>query len=200
VSLFKNSEDAAIAANAPLAVRMRPQSIDEIVGQDEFLGKGKMLRRMLEADTLSSLIFYGPPGVGKTTMATAVANQCECEFHSLNASSTSVKQVREIIEQARALLTSSQKRTVLFIDELHRFNRAQQDVLLGDVENGVILLIGATTENPFFTINSPLLSRSTIFEFKALSENDIITLLHRAMDDTERGLGKYKINATDEAF
>ncbi|MCK5113875.1 MAG: replication-associated recombination protein A [Phycisphaerae bacterium] len=179
---------------------MRPRTIDEIVGQDEFLGKGKMLRRMLEADALSSLVFYGPPGVGKTTMATAVANYCDCEFYSLNASSTSVKHVREIIDHARGLLTSSKKRTVLFIDELHRFNRAQQDVLLGDVENGVIILIGATTENPFFTINSPLLSRSTIFEFKALSESDIMTLLHRAISDTDRGLGKYKIDATDEAL
>ena len=200
MSLFKNSEEAVIAANAPLAVRMRPQNIDEVVGQGEFLGKGKMLRRMLDADSLSSLVFYGPPGVGKTTMATVVANHYDCEFHSLNASGASVKHVREIIEQARGLLTSSEKRTVLFIDELHRFNRAQQDVLLGDVENGVIILIGATTENPFFTINSPLLSRSTIFEFKSLGKSEIITLLHRAMSDTERGLGKYKINASDEAL
>lgn len=200
MNLFRDTFDAAIAASAPLAVRMRPRTLDEIVGQDEFLGEGKMLRRMLEADALSSLVFYGPPGVGKTTMATVVANHCDCEFHSLNASSASVKGVREIIEHARGVLGTSGKRTVLFIDELHRFTRAQQDVLLGDVENGVIILIGATTENPFFTINSPLLSRSTLFEFKPLAGSDIITLLHRAMSDTERGLGKYKIRATDEGL
>jgi putative ATPase len=198
--LFRESEDAAIAANAPLAVKMRPQRIDEVIGQSHFLGEGKMLRRMLEADSLSSLVFYGPPGCGKTTLATVIARHCDCDFHMLNAASASVKEVRNIAEGARKTLAASGKRTVLFIDELHRFNRAQQDVLLGDVENGVIILIGATTENPFFTINSPLLSRSTLFEFQPLEADDIITLLKRAIADEDRGLGRYDIAATDEAL
>jgi putative ATPase len=155
---------------------------------------------MLQADSLSSLVFYGPPGCGKTTLATVVANHCDCEFHMLNAASASVKEVRAIADGARKALAASGRRTVLFIDELHRFNRAQQDVLLGDVENGVIILIGATTENPFFTINSPLLSRSTLFEFQPLGETDIIALLRRALADEDRGLGRYDVEATDEAL
>ncbi|MHC4981867.1 MAG: replication-associated recombination protein A [Planctomycetota bacterium] len=200
MDLFKEFEDAAIAANAPLAVRMRPRTIDEMLGQDHFLGPGKMLRRMLEADSLTSLVLHGPPGTGKTTLAHVIAGTCNCAFHLLNAASASVKDVREIIEQARALLVTKQKRTVLFIDELHRFNRAQQDVLLNDVENGTIILIGATTENPFFTINSPLLSRSTIFKFEPLSEPDIIRLLGQALADKERGLGNYRVEVSDEAL
>jgi putative ATPase len=198
--LFRESEDAAVAANAPLAVRMRPRSIDEVLGQDHFLGEGKMLRRMLEAERLSSLVFYGPPGCGKTTLATVIARHCDCDFHMLNAASASVKEVRSIAEGARKTLAASARKTVLFIDELHRFNRAQQDVLLGDVENGVIILIGATTENPFFTINSPLLSRSTLFEFQPLDAPDVITLLRRALADEQRGLGQYNVAATDEAL
>ncbi|HUU60348.1 MAG TPA: replication-associated recombination protein A [Phycisphaerae bacterium] len=200
MDLFRESEDAAVAANAPLAVRMRPRTVEEVLGQDSFLGPGKMLRRMLEADSLSSLVFYGPPGSGKTTLAHVIARRCSAEFHVLNAGSASVKDVREIIDRARATLASGGRRTVLFIDELHRFNRAQQDVLLNDVENGVILLIGATTENPFFTINSPLLSRSTIFRFEPLGEEDVVTLLRRALADKERGLGRYRVEITDEAL
>ncbi len=198
--LLKISEDAAIAANAPLAVRMRPRTVDEILGQDEFLGPGKMLRRMVEAGTLASLIFHGPPGSGKTTLAHVIARHFDYEFHLLNAASASVKDVRDIIERARALLASTRKRTVLFIDELHRFSRAQQDVLLNDVENGTIILIGATTENPFFAINSPLLSRSTIFQFNPLGEADIVKLLRRALEDKERGLGDIRVKATDDAL
>jgi putative ATPase len=200
MDLFKESEDAAIAANAPLAVRIRPRTVDEILGQDHFLGPGKMLRRMLEADSLTSLVLHGPPGSGKTTLAYVIARTYNCAFHLLNAASASVKDVREIIEQARAMLAASGRRTVLFIDELHRFNRAQQDVLLNDVENGTIILIGATTENPFFTINSPLLSRSTIFKFEPLKDADIIFLLRRALGDKDRGLGKYRVEAADDAL
>ncbi|MBS3733513.1 MAG: replication-associated recombination protein A [Phycisphaerae bacterium] len=200
MDLFRDAEDRAVAANAPLAVRMRPRNIDEVLGQGHFLGDAKMLRRMLEADSLSSLVFYGPPGSGKTTLAHVIARTTDSAFYQLNAASASVKEVREIIEQARATLAASGRRTVLFIDELHRFNRAQQDVLLRDVENGVVILIGATTENPFFTINSPLLSRSTLFEFHALDDADVIALLRRALDDAERGLGGYDVRATDEAL
>jgi putative ATPase len=198
--LFREAEDAAIAANAPLAVRMRPRSLDEVLGQQDFLAPGKMLRRMIEADRLSSLVFYGPPGTGKTTLAHVIARHCDCDFHLLNAASASVKDVRAIIEQAKKVLSATGRRTVLFIDELHRFNRAQQDVLLGDVENGVIVLIGATTENPFFTVNSPLLSRSTLFQFSTLSQEDIVALLRRSLTDKQRGLGQYNVKATDEAL
>ncbi len=200
MDLFKESQDAAIEANAPLAVKMRPRTLEEILGQDEFLGEGRMLRRMLEADRLSSLVFHGPPGSGKTTLAHVIAWHISCHFHMLNGASATVAQVREIIERARAALASTGRRTVVFIDELHRFNRAQQDVLLNDVENGTIVLIGATTENPFFTINSPLLSRSTIFQFAPLSEDDIIALLKRALSDEERGLGRYDVRVSDEAL
>jgi putative ATPase len=200
MDLLRQAEDAAILRNAPLAVRMRPLTIDEILGQEHFLGPGKLLRRMLQANRISSLILHGPPGSGKTTLAYVIAQQINCVFYKLNAASTSVAQVREIIEHARTALATTGRRTIAFIDELHRFNRAQQDVLLEDVENGVILLIGATTENPFFAINSPLLSRSTIFKFAPLSEADIVALLRRAIADKERGLGNYNIQATDEGL
>ena len=200
MDLFKEAEDAAVAAHAPLAVRMRPRTIDEVLGQGEFLGPGKLLRRVLEADRLSSLVFHGPPGSGKTTLAMVIARQGSFDFHLLNAARASVHDVRRIADHARALLSSRGRRTILFLDELHRFNRAQQDALLNDVENGTIVLIGATTENPFFTINSPLLSRSTIFQFAPLGEDDIVALLHRALADEERGLGRYNVQATDEAL
>jgi putative ATPase len=200
MNLFRESEENAVAASAPLAARMRPRSVDEVLGQEHFLAPGKMLRRMLEADSLSSLVFYGPPGSGKTTLAYVIAETCDCDFRWLNGASAAVKEVRQIIDAARAALAGGGRRTVLFIDELHRFNRAQQDVLLNDVERGTVILIGATTENPFFTINSPLLSRSTIFRFEPLNEGDIVELLRRALGDAERGLGRYKVEPADDAL
>jgi len=200
MDLFKQFDEAAISANAPLPVKMRPRTLDEVIGQEEFLGPGRMLTRMIQADRLTSVIFYGPPGTGKTTLAYVIATHCECEFHALNAASASVKDVRAVADRARASLATTGRRTVLFLDELHRFTRSQQDVLLDDVENGTIILIGATTENPFFTINSPLLSRSTIFQFSPLSEQEIVALLRRALSDEDRGLGKYNIRISDEAM
>ena len=199
-SLFSSVEESKIAANAPLAVRMRPRNLDEFVGQRHFLAPGKLLRRMLDAGHLTSVIFYGPAGVGKTSLARVIAATTKSRFHYLSAPSASVKDIRQIIEIATDRLITSGEKTVLFIDEIHQFNRGQQDVLLDDVENGVLTLIGATTENPFFTVNAPLMSRSTLFSFEPLSEEDIIQLLKRALSDTERGLGKLNIDATDEAL
>jgi putative ATPase len=155
---------------------------------------------MLEADSLSSLIFYGPPGTGKTSLAAVIANYTKAEFHYLSAPAASVKDIRRIISGARDRLAVGGKRTVLFIDEIHRFNRAQQDVLLDDVEAGVLILIGATTENPFFSINSPLISRSTVFHFEPLGEDSILQLLRAAIVDAERGLGEFDIQAEEKAL
>ena len=199
-TLFSESEEANISSAAPLAARMRPRKLAEFIGQRHFLGSDKLLTRMLEADRLSSLIFYGPPGVGKTSLAAVIANYTKAEFHYLSAPAASVKDIRQIIGRARDRLAVNGTRTVLFIDEIHRFNRAQQDVLLDDVEAGVLILIGATTENPFFSVNSPLISRSTVFLFEPLSEEDILQLLKMAIDDTERGLGKFDIEADQKAL
>jgi putative ATPase len=179
---------------------MQPRTVEEFLGQEHFMGKGKLLWRMLKADRLSSLIFYGPPGTGKTALAHVVANTTRGRFVELNASGSGVAEVRDVLGEARTLLETSGARTVLFVDELHRFNRAQQDVLLPDVERGIVVLIGATTLNPFFSINSPLISRSQIFEFKPLSPGDIRTIMRRALADEERGFGKLDVRVTDEAL
>src|SRR6201993_4987995 len=179
---------------------MRPRSLDEFVGQEQFLGEGKLLRRMLQADRLSSLIFYGPPGTGKTALAHVIAHHTRCRFCPLNAVAAGVKEVRELLQEARTELEDSGRRTILFVDELHRFNRAQQDVLLPDVEEGRLILIGATTQNPFFAVNSPLLSRSQIFTFEPLTREQVKTLLVRALADRERGLGEYEVRVAPEAL
>src|SRR5436305_10975232 len=200
MDLFAQSRQKNLQRVAPLAVRMRPRTLDEFVGQQHFLGPGKLLRRMLEADRLTSVIFYGPPGTGKTTLAELIARYTKSHFEQVNAAGVGVKEVRKVIDDAKERLANSGQRTVLFLDEIHRFNRAQQDILLPDVENGQILLVGATTENPFFAVNSPLVSRSQIFQFTALSEDDIRLLIRRAIADEERGYGKLKIDIDEKAI
>jgi len=199
-SLFSRPEEANISSAEPLSVRMRPRNLDEFLGQRHFLGPNSLLTRMLEADRLSSLIFYGPPGIGKTSLAQVIANYTKAKFHYISAPAASVKDIREIIAGAKDRLAAAGQRTVLFIDEIHRFNRAQQDVLLDDVESGILILIGATTENPFFSVNSPLISRSTVFHFEPLSQEDILRLLNTAIADTERGLGGFDIEAEEKAL
>jgi len=199
VDLFADQRRANRNRVEPLAVRLRPRSIDEFVGQQHFIGEGKLLRRMLEADRITSALFYGPPGTGKTTLAMIIAAATRAHFEQVNAAAIGVKEIREILSAARERLETSGQRTILFVDELHRFNRAQQDVLLDDVENGAVILIGATTENPFFAVNTPLVSRSQIFQFEPLSDEDIKVLLDRALADVERGLGGYRITLAEEA-
>jgi putative ATPase len=200
MDLFSESRQKNLDRAAPLAVRMRPQSLDEFVGQQHFLGPGKLLRRMLKADRLTSVIFYGPPGTGKTTLAQIIAAYTKSHFEQVNAAAVGVKEVRAVLEAARERLGNSGRRTVLFLDEIHRFNRAQQDILLPDVEAGYVLLIGATTENPFFAINSPLVSRSQIFQFAPIGEDDIRLLIRRAIADEKRGFGKLPIRIDPEAI
>lgn len=184
----------------PLAVRMRPKTMDEFQGQQHILGPGKLLRRMLSADAVTSLIFHGPPGTGKTTLAELIAKQTKRAFVRENASSVGVKRIREIIDEAANRLELEGKRTILFLDEIHRFTKSQQDVLLADVERGLITLIGATTENPLFAVNSALVSRSTLFRLEPLSVEDIIKALRHAIADTERGYGKLDLTVTDDAL
>ncbi|MEX0885489.1 MAG: AAA family ATPase, partial [Phycisphaeraceae bacterium] len=197
--LFADSRQQRRQAVEPLAVRMRPRSLDEFVGQQHFLGPGKMLRRMLEADRLTSVLFYGPPGTGKTTLAELIARYTRRRFERANAAAVGVKEVRDILARATSEVEANGVRTILFLDEIHRFNRAQQDVLLGDVERGLITLIGATTENPFFAINSPLVSRSQIFQFQPLTEDEIAGLIRRAVADPDRGYGRLELAIDDDA-
>ena len=184
----------------PLASRMRPRTLDEFAGQSHFLGPGRLLRRMLDADRLTSLIFYGPPGTGKTTLAELIATRSNAHFDRGNAAAVGVKDVRFVLDAARDRLENDGRRTLFFLDEIHRFNKAQQDVLLGDVERGVITLIGATTENPYFSVNSALVSRSHVFQFEPLTEEEVLALLRRAIADDERGYGKLDLTVTDDAL
>lgn len=186
--------------HAPLAVRMRPRKAEDFVGQSHFFGPGKLLRRMLKADRLTSLIFYGPPGTGKTALAHVIANTTRAHFEEINATTSSVKDIRRIITEAVDRQFRLKKRTILFVDELHHFTRTQQDILLPDVEKETIILIGATVHNPFFAINSPIISRSQIFQFEPLSRDDIKLLLRRALSDKERGLGNFKVKMEEDAL
>ena len=198
--LWEEKRQDHLRAAQPLAVRMRPRSLDEFAGQGHFLGEGKLLRRMLQADRLTSVIFYGPPGTGKTTLSELIAAYTQRHFDRANAAAIGVKDVRDILHHARKRLENDGRRTIFFLDEIHRFNRAQQDVLLGDVERGVITLIGATTENPFFAINSPLVSRSQVFQFQPLDQDAISDLIHNALADKERGYGELDITIDDDAL
>lgn len=199
-SLFEKSEADNFKQAQPLAARMRPRTLAEFTGQQHFLGEGKLLRRLLAADRLGSVIFYGPPGTGKTTLARLLATESRKTFRQLSAVTSGVKDLRETLDQARDALASGGQRTLLFIDEIHRFNKSQQDALLPDVEEGVVTLVGATTSNPFFAVNSALVSRSQVFEFQSLSVEDIKKVLLRALADKERGLGKFDVRMHDDAL
>jgi putative ATPase len=197
--LFEPMRKKNREATMPLAARMRPRVLDQFVGQTHILGPGKLLRRMIEADRLTSLIFYGPPGTGKTTLAHLIANHTQCHFVDMNAAAVGVKEVREVLAEAKGRLGETAKRTVLFLDEIHRFNKAQQDILLPDVEMGQIVLVGATTENPFFSVNSALVSRSQIFQFEPLTEGEIRSIIWSASSDKERGYGNLPLELKPEA-
>src|SRR3989440_1166248 len=186
--------------NQPLAARMRPRDLSEFVGQSHILGMGQLLRRAIEADRIQSLIFFGPPGTGKTSLAQIIAGQTRSKFERLSGVESNVADMRRVLSAATNRLENKGQSTILFIDEIHRFNKAQQDVLLPDVEAGVVRLIGATTHNPFFFVNSPLVSRSQIFELRPLSEEDLYSVLRRALVDKERGLGNIKISADEAAL
>ncbi|MFW6265005.1 MAG: replication-associated recombination protein A, partial [Bacillota bacterium] len=181
----------------PLAFRMRPENLEQVYGQDDIIGEGKLLNRAIKADRVQSLILYGPPGTGKTSIAQVIARQTESDFLRINAVTSGVKELREVIEQAKKNLSLHNKKTILFIDEIHRFNKSQQDALLPAVEEGIIVMIGATTENPYFEVNSPLLSRSRIFRLNSLSEKDIINILKNALNNQDKGLGGFDIDISD---
>lgn len=200
MDLFDYMKKEALKDNAPLASRMRPRNLSEIVGQKQILGEGKMLRRIIEADRLSSIILYGPPGTGKTTIAKVIAGTTSCLFSQINATTSGKKDMEAIIKDAEHNLGLYQKKTILFIDEIHRFNKSQQDYLLPFVEDGRIILIGATTENPYFEVNQALLSRSDIYRLELLQEEELVELLKVAVLDTERGLGNEGLKVEEEAY
>jgi len=200
MDLFDANTKDYQAKNAPLPYRMAPRTIDEVVGQEEILGSGKLLRRLIETDKISSLILYGPPGTGKTTIARVIANSTKGHFEWLNASIAKVDDIRRVSLEAKERIKHYQNKTILFLDEIHRFNKLQQDALLPDVEEGNLVLIGATTENPFFYVNSALVSRSQIFELKPLSTDNLKTLIRKTIEDKERGLGNSKIRIDQEAI
>ena len=200
MDLFDYMRETNKEKESPLASRLRPTTLDEIVGQQHIIGKDKLLYRAIKADKLSSIILYGPPGTGKTTLAKVIANTSSAEFTQINATMAGKKDMEAVIEKAKQINGMYQKKTILFVDEIHRFNKSQQDYLLPFVEDGTIILIGATTENPYFEVNSALLSRSRIFELRPLSVEDVETLILRAVNDEKKGLGSYNAVIDDEAL
>lgn len=200
MDLFDYMRETNQKKESPLASRMRPTTLDEVVGQQHIIGKDKLLYRAIRADKLGSLIFYGPPGTGKTTLAKVIANTTSAEFKQINATVAGKKDMEEVVKEAKDLQGMYGKKTILFIDEIHRFNKGQQDYLLPFVEDGTIILIGATTENPYFEVNGALLSRSSIFELKALGREDIRTLILRAVNDTEKGMGSFRAQIDEDAL
>ena len=200
MDLFEYMRENTMEKESPLAARMRPSTLGEIVGQKHILGEDKLLYRAIKADKLSSLIFYGPPGTGKTTIAKVIANTTSAEFTQINATVAGKKDMEEVVAKAKDTLGMYQKKTILFIDEIHRFNKGQQDYLLPFVEDGTIILIGATTENPYFEVNGALLSRSIIFELKPLEKEDVKSLLRRAVEDSDKGMGAYDACIEEDAL
>lgn len=200
MDLFDYVREKNMDKEAPLASRLRPTTLEEVVGQQHIIGKDKLLYRAIKADKLSSIIFYGPPGTGKTTLAKVIANTTSAQFTQINATVAGKKDMEEVVRQAKETLGMYQKKTILFVDEIHRFNKGQQDYLLPFVEDGTLILIGATTENPYFEVNSALISRSSIFELYPLEKEDIKTLLHRAVYDMEKGMGSYGAVIEEDAL
>ncbi|NMC33027.1 MAG: replication-associated recombination protein A [Veillonellaceae bacterium] len=200
MDLFAGEMMQRAQKNEPLALRMRPRTLDEFIGQTQLVGPGRFLRRVIQADSVPSLLFFGPPGTGKTTLANVVAHSTGAHFEEMNAVSAGVADIRKVVEKARERLMTANRGTILFIDEIHRFNKAQQDALLPYVENGTIVLIGATTENPYFEVNSPLLSRLRVLRLERLTRDEIILILRRALTDEGRGLGRFRAEAADEVL
>lgn len=200
MNLFDYMREKTTDKESPLASRLRPTTLDEVVGQQHIIGKDKLLYRAIKADKLGSLIFYGPPGTGKTTLAKVIANTTSAEFQQINATVAGKKDMEEVVQKAKDNLGMFGKRTILFVDEIHRFNKGQQDYLLPFVEDGTLILIGATTENPYFEVNGALISRSSIFELQPLSKEDIKTLLKRAVYDDVKGMGSYRAEIDEEAL
>ena len=199
MDLFDYMRENAMEKESPLASRLRPRTLDEVVGQQHIIGKDKLLYRAIKADKLGSVIFYGPPGTGKTTLAKVIANTTQADFKQINATVAGKKDMEEVVTEAKNNMGMYGRRTILFVDEIHRFNKGQQDYLLPFVEDGTLTLIGATTENPYFEVNGALLSRSRIFELKPLEKDDIKQLIYRAVTDSERGMGTYRVKIEEDA-
>src|SRR5690554_5684242 len=200
MNFFDINRESQLKKKAPLATRMRPKNLEDFIGQDHIVGENKLLYRAIKADQLSSIILYGPPGTGKTTLAKIIANTTKAAFEQLNAVTSGVADIRRVIKEAEDRLGMHNKKTILFIDEIHRFNKSQQDALLPSVEDGIVILIGATTENPYFEVNPPLVSRSRIFRLNFLDDHDIQRILQLALKDKEKGLGYLDIQITNEAL